>query len=84
MKKKTKTVEFNCVFQPCHVTSLLGLIVPASYDKYTALVKSDGASKHVWKTVKGAYCWWKPWDTVTGTRELVQLRKRRDIFRTVL
>ena len=29
-----------------HVTSLLGLIVPASYDEYTALVKSDGASKH--------------------------------------
>ena len=40
-----------------HVTFLLGLIVSASYDEYTALVKSDGASKHVWKAVKGAYCW---------------------------
>ena len=42
-----------------HVTFLFGLIVPASYDEYTALVKSDGASKHVWKAVKGAYYWWK-------------------------
>ena len=40
-----------------HVTSVLGLIVPASYDEYTALVKSGNvASKHVWKAVKGAYC----------------------------
>ena len=40
-----------------HVTSLLGLIVPASYDGYTALVKSGNvASKHVIKAVKGAYC----------------------------
>ena len=32
-----------------HVTFLLGLIVPASYDEYTALVKSgNGASKHVY------------------------------------
>ena len=38
-----------------HVTFLSGLIVPASYDECTALVKSDGASKHVWKAVKGAY-----------------------------
>ena len=31
-----------------HVTSLLGLVVPASYDEYTALVKSGNvASKHV-------------------------------------
>ena len=31
-----------------HVTSLLGLVVPASYDEYTALVKSENvASKHV-------------------------------------
>ena len=36
------------------------MIVLVSYDEYTALVKSDGASKHVWKTVKGPYCWWKP------------------------
>ena len=44
-----------------HVTSLLSLIVPASYDEYTALVKSGNvANKHVWKPVKGAYCWWKP------------------------
>ena len=49
-----------------HVTFLLGLIVPASYDEYTALVKSDGASKHVWKAFKGAYCWWKP-----GYRDLL-------------
>ena len=47
-------------------TFLLGLIVPASYDEYTALVKSDGASKHVWKAVKAAYCWWKP-----GYRDLL-------------
>ena len=50
-----------------HVTFLLGLIVPASYGEYTALVKSDNvASKHVWKAVKGAYCWWKP-----GYRDLL-------------
>ena len=50
-----------------HVTFLLGLIVLASYDEYTALVKSDNvASKHVWKAVKGAYCWWKP-----GYRDLL-------------
>ena len=43
-----------------HVMFLLGLIVPASYDEYTALVKSGNVtSKHVWKAVKGAYCWWK-------------------------
>ena len=34
------------------------LIGPAWYDEYTALVKSGNvASKHVWKAVKGAYCW---------------------------
>ena len=49
-----------------HVIFLLGLIVPASYDEYTALVKSDVASKHVWKTVKGAYFWWIP-----GYRDLL-------------
>ena len=44
-----------------HVTSLLGLTVLASYDEYTALVKSGNvASNHVWRAVKGAYCWWKP------------------------
>ena len=43
-----------------HVTFLLGLIVPASYDEYTALVKSGNvASKHVWKAFNGAYCWWE-------------------------
>ena len=43
-----------------HVTSLFGLIVFASYDECTALVKSDNvASKHVWKAIKGASCWWK-------------------------
>ena len=49
-----------------HVTFLVGLIIPASYDEYTAVVKSDGASKHVWKAVEGAYCWWKP-----GYRDLL-------------
>ena len=49
-----------------HVTFLRGLIVLASYDEYTALVKNDGASKHVWKAVRGAYCWWKP-----GYRDLL-------------
>ena len=49
------------------VTSLLGLIVLASYDEYTALVKSGNVtSKHVWKAVKGAYYWWKP-----GYRDLL-------------
>ena len=44
-----------------HVTSLLGLIVPASNDEYAALVKGgNGASRHVWKAIKGVYCWWKP------------------------
>ena len=42
-----------------HVTFPLGLIVSASYDEHTASVKSEGASKHVWKAVKGTYCWWK-------------------------
>ena len=98
----------NCRIQLCipamHVTSLLGLIVPASYDDYTALVKSGNvASKHVWKPINVAYCWWIPgycdllsyvtflldmWPILCcfsfSTRELVQLRKRRDIFRTVL
>ena len=51
----------SIVYSSMHVTSLLGLIVLAPYDEYTALVKSgNGASKHVWKAVKGAYCWWKP------------------------
>ena len=37
------------------------LIVPASYDEYTALVKSGNVvTKHVWKAVNGAYRWWKP------------------------
>ena len=62
---------FFCGIQLCipamHVTFLLGLIVPASYDEYTALVKNGNvASKHVWKAVKGAYCWWKP-----GYRDLL-------------
>ena len=43
------------------------LIVPASYDGYTALVKSGNvASKHVWKADESAYCWWKP-----GYRDLL-------------
>ena len=50
-----------------HVASLLGLIVPASYDEYRALVKiGNAASKHVWKAVCGANCWWKP-----GYRDLL-------------
>ena len=41
-------VEFNCVFQPCTTRFFFGVIVPASYDEYTALVKSGNvASKHV-------------------------------------
>ena len=51
-----------------HVTFLFGLIVPASYDEYTVLVNGDGASKHVWKAVEGAYCWWKP-----GYRDPIEL-----------
>ena len=44
-----------------HVTSLPGLIVLASCAEYTALVKSGNVTNtHVWKAVKGAYCWWKP------------------------
>ena len=43
------------------------LIVPALYDEYTALVKNGNVeSKHVWKVVNGAYCWWKP-----GYRDLL-------------
>ena len=43
------------------------LIVPASYDEYTALVKSGiVASKHVWRAVSGTYRWWKP-----GYRDLL-------------
>ena len=42
------------------------LIVPASYDEYTALVKyGNVAGKHVWKAVCGTY-WWKP-----GYRDLL-------------
>ena len=48
-----------------HVTSLLGLVVPASYDEYTALVKSGNvASEHVRRAVSGMYRWWNL-DTVT-------------------
>ena len=45
-----------------HVTFPHGeLIVPASYDEYTALVKSgEVATKHVRRAVNGAYCWWEP------------------------
>ena len=43
-----------------HVTFLFGLIVPASYEEYTALVKSGNVAS------KGAYCWWKP-----GYRDLL-------------
>ena len=54
-----------------HVTFLVGLIVPASYDEHRALVKNgNAASKHVWKAVKGAYCWWKP-----GNSDLVSCRR---------
>ena len=45
------------------------LIVLASYDEYTALVKSgNAASKHVWRAVSGTYRWWKP-----GYRDLLRL-----------
>ena len=44
-----------------HVTSLLGLVVPASYDEYTELVKSGNvAGEHVRRAVSGMDCWWKP------------------------
>ena len=44
----TDVVEFNCVFQPCTTPFQFGVIVPASYDEYTTLVKSGNvASKHV-------------------------------------
>ena len=70
IRKCTRMAEGACWIQLCipamHDTFLRGLIVPASYDEYTALVKSDGASKHVWKAVKGAYCWWQP-----GYRDLL-------------
>ena len=49
------------------VKSLLSLVVSASYDEYTALVKSGNvASKHVWTAVKDANCWWTP-----GYRDLL-------------
>ena len=70
-KKKKRKKEKKCWIHLCvptmHVTSPLGLIVLASYDKYTALVKSGNvASKHVWRAVNGAYRWWKP-----GYRDLL-------------
>ena len=41
-------------------SSLFGWVVPASYDEYTALVKSGNvASKHVWRAIK-KHRWWKP------------------------
>ena len=41
-------VKFNYVFQPCNDTFQFGVIVSASYDEYTALVKCGNvASKHV-------------------------------------
>ena len=50
-----------------HGKSLLGLIVPPSYDEYTALVKSGNvARKHVWRAVSRTYRWWKP-----GYRDLL-------------
>ena len=40
------------------VTSLLGLVVPPSYDEYTALVKSGiVASEHVRRAVGGMDRW---------------------------
>ena len=43
-----------------HVKSLLCLIVPASYDEYTALAKSgNDTSEHV-RRAGGTYRWWKP------------------------
>ena len=54
-----------CSSHARHVSTWL--IALALYDEYTALVKSGNvASKHVWKAIKGAYCWWKP-----GYRELL-------------
>ena len=49
-----------------HVTSLFGLVFPASYDEYIALVKiGDVASGRVKRAVIiGMYLWWNL-DTVT-------------------
>ena len=43
-----ENVKFNYVFQPCNDTFQFDVIVPALYDEYTALVKSENvSSKHV-------------------------------------
>ena len=49
-----------------HDTCLRGLVrVPASYDEYTALVKSgEVTSVHVRRIGSGMYLWWNL-DTVT-------------------
>ena len=48
-----------------HVTSLFGLVFPASYDEYTALIKiGNVASEHVKRAVSGMYLGWNL-DTVT-------------------
>ena len=55
MIKDIGNVELSELFETVeiqlHVTSLFGLIVLPSYDECTALVKSDGASKHVWSVL---------------------------------
>ena len=58
----------NSIVYPSHARHVsTWLIVPASYDECTALVKSgNAASKHVWKAVCETYRWWKP-----GYRDLL-------------
>ena len=52
-------VEFTWCIPAMHVTCLLGLVVPASYDEYTALVKSGNvASEHVRRAISGTYHRW--------------------------
>ena len=44
-----------------HARHVSTWFVPASYDEYTALVKSGNvASKHVTQAVSGTCRWWKP------------------------
>ena len=70
-----------------HVTSPFGLVFPASYDEYTALVKSGTvASKHVrssqWNVslVKPGYRDLVNYVVLSARVNWCSLRKRRDIF----
>ena len=51
----------NSIGYSSHARLYLGLVVPASYDEYTELVKSGiVAGEHVRRAVFGMDCWWKP------------------------